>query len=172
MLIPTYVTEHTVKFSECNYYGMASNYTYMCWFEDARLLISEVAGIQGFFYKEHRSNKEADETINKTKEYFTMPVLQNRLYNFRELAFGTKILVHTWLEEPTSAYTTFNHCITSKDRTIKYAACEAQIGLMGEKSGLMLDMPKEMYRLIADFIQTIRDTKNPSLLEVTNEEWF
>jgi len=171
VLIPTYITEHTVKFSECNYYGSASYYAYMCWFEDARLLISEKAGIQGFFYKEHRSNKEADESINKTNDYFTMPVLQNKLRNFKELDFGTKILIHTWLKEPTSAYSTFYHCITSEDGTVKYAVCEAQIGLMGEKGGLMVDMPKEMHQLIVNFIHTIRLKNNPIMLEVTNEEW-
>ena len=152
----TYKIEHTVTFSECNYFGVAKHYSCMCWLENARFKISEMANIQDFFFREHRSQIKFEKGINDTGECFTMPVLEINIHCFEELPFGTEILIHTWLEKPVAAYLVFHHLITSRDCKTTYLECDTRICLLGEKTGLMKELPPKMYDRIIEFIESIQ----------------
>ncbi|WP_024833311.1 acyl-CoA thioesterase [Ruminiclostridium josui] len=172
MLISTHCIEHTVTFSECDYFGTVKNSSCLCWFEDARFQISLIAGIQGYFLPEHRSQTTLDKQPNDTEEYYTMPVLQNSLESYKEIRFGTEILVHTWLEMPIAAYCVFHHYITSKDCKTVFYKCDTTIGLVGQKSGLIKDMPNDMYNRIIYFIKDIQNEFSKYNLEIDENEGF
>lgn len=156
MKINTISQKYIVSFSECNYFGYMKLQACLRLFENARFLVSEKADIQDFFMKLHRSKYAEISHINSEDEFFTMPVIENVISCHAQIRIGEKIKVHTWLEEPIGSYCTFHHYITSDDNKKVFISCQTKIVLLGEKSGLKINLPNVLNERILDFIRNMK----------------
>ena len=166
MLVRRYFEKHKVSFSECNYWGEVTAQKYLCMFENARFNIAIKRKLEAFFYKEHRQNKNVDESLNDTGEEFTMPVLQTRIEFENDLKVGNEVYIYSWFDIPKGAYCSFYHKVTSLDSKIVYAKAKVDVGIVGNKSGLITEMPESMKKLLLAYIKDMNIDENHILLEV------
>ena len=166
MIVRSYFEKHKISFSECNYWGEVTAQKYLCMFENARFNIGKESKLDAFFYKEHRGKSLVDESLNDTGENFIMPVLQSKLEFQNELKVGTEVYIYSWLDMPKGVYCSFNHKVTSLDSKTVYAKGKTSIGIVGNKSGLMTEIPKSMRKLLLAYIADMNVDENHVLLEV------
>lgn len=166
MVVRSYFEKHKISFSECNYWGEVTAEKYLCMFENTRFNIAKESKLDAFFYKEHRGNSIVDESLNDTGEEFIMPVLQSKLVFKNELKAGTEVNIYSWIDIPKGAYCSFNHKVTSLDSSIVYVEGKTSIGIVGNKSGLMTEIPQSMKQLLLDYITGMNIDENHILLEV------
>ncbi len=155
MKVNTLLHVHTIAFSECNYFGFLKIQACLRWFEDERFNISKEADIQDFFLKEHRMQEIEVSLINDENEYFTMPVIENKIRCYEKISFGKTVNIHTWLEKPIGSYCTFHHYVTSTDNKNILISCQTKVVLLGEKTGLRINMPKILEERIINYINSI-----------------
>ena len=158
MVINTISQKYIVSFSECNYFGYMKLQACLRLFENARFLVSEKADIQDFFMELHRSKYAEISKINKENEFFTMPVIENVITCHEQIHIGEKIKVHTWLEEPIGSCCVFHHYITSDNNKKIFISCQTKIVLLGDKSGLRMNLPYVMNERILDFIRNFESS--------------
>lgn len=168
MEVFTYCKKFNVEFSDCDIYGHMNIHRCLCWFENIRFEISRNIGMDAFFHPKHIGIQSKRSEINHTGEYFIMPLLWAHVTSIQKIPVGITVWVHTWIEEPISACCTFHHCITNENNNI-FLNYDCRIGLVGNRSGLVREMPELMYEMIMNFISSIPANPNKSILEIVYE---
>lgn len=168
-MIYTYAIPKEIAFSDCDINGMVKLTQLLCWFEDHRFSMTEVAGLQNFLPSTQRIDTTREQIENPLGEQFLMPVLKFRYCEKRKIRFGESILLHTHMHKPDSGQIVFLQLVTNPLGKQIYFIAEYTIGIVGTKIGLNYEIPEVMRKQINVFLYQLQDEKKGFPLEIEGD---